>query len=371
MLKRLNIIFLLMCFFVFTLCEIDAGAIDVSANSAILVEASSKTILYAKNEDVRRPMASTTKIMTAYIALMKGRLNDVVTCSPKAVRVEGSSMYLKAGEKVTLEELLYGLMLSSGNDAANVIAEHISGSIEEFVALMNKTAKEMGLYNTSFETPSGLDGENHYTTARDFALLTIEALKNEDFAKIVKTKSITFNKENGSRTLVNHNRLLRSYEYAVGVKTGFTKKAGRCLVSAAEKDGVTLVAVTLDASNDWRDHKNMLDFGFSKTKNIKLTDESDVYNLRVVSSDVKSVNVSPKRDKTAVIFDNDNPQIKKIVELPRFAYAPIAAGEKVGAIRYYINGKELDSVDLVATQSAPLNVEAEKGFFERLFGWLK
>lgn len=240
---------------------------DVSAASAAVMECESGKILYEKNADTKRGMASTTKIMTAIVAFEKGKKDDVVKISAKSANIEGSSMYLKEGEKLTLENLVLGLMLVSGNDAATAIAEHIAGSEEKFAELMNEKAKEIGAENTHFTNPHGLSDENHYTTAYDLAKITAYALENPDFARIVSTKSITIEREGlGKTLLVNHNKLLKLYEDCKGVKTGFTKATGRCLVSAWEKDGAKIVCVTLNAGDDWNDHKRMRDYAFEKFK---------------------------------------------------------------------------------------------------------
>ncbi len=237
---------------------------SVSAKAAVLVEQSTGEVLWGKNETQKLPMASTTKIMTAIVALEHGTLSDLVTVSKAAAYTEGSSMYLHVGEQLSLESLLYGLMLNSGNDAAIAIAEHISGSVPAFAALMNQTAKKIGAKNTSFQNPNGLDAEGHYTTAYDLALITRYGMEKEQFREIVKAKTKTVDldgKPNG-RVLSNHNKMLKFYPGCDGVKTGFTKKSGRCLVSSATRDGMQLIAVTLHAPDDWQDHTNLLNYGF-------------------------------------------------------------------------------------------------------------
>jgi D-alanyl-D-alanine carboxypeptidase (penicillin-binding protein 5/6) len=238
----------------------------VSAEAAILMDVASGRVLYEKNSQTSLRIASITKIMTAIVAIELGNLDDLVTVSRNAYGVEGSSIYLRQGEKVTLENLLYGLMLRSGNDAAVAIAEHIGGSTEGFVFLMNQKAEELGMRQTVFSNPHGLDThEEHYASAYDMALLTAYAMKNDTFATIVGTrkKNVAFEGEDWQRTWYNKNRLLTMYPYANGVKTGFTKRARRTLVSSAEKDGHLLVAVTLNAPDDWNDHMRMFEYGFN------------------------------------------------------------------------------------------------------------
>jgi len=237
-----------------------AGAIgSVSARSAILMDQDSGRILYEKNANEVSRIASITKIMTAILAIESGKLESKVTISDKAVRTEGSSIYLKPGDKVKLEDLVYGLMLRSGNDAANAIAESVGGSIEGFVFLMNQKAKEIGMNNTHFANPNGLDSRkmDHFSTAYDMALLTRYAMQNKTYQKIAGTKSYK-----GWR---NKNRLLtEKYKYCTGGKTGFTKLAKRTLVTTASKNGENLIVVTLNAPDDWNDHISMFEYGFKK-----------------------------------------------------------------------------------------------------------
>ena len=238
----------------------------ISAKSAALYCPETKSFLYEKNADVRLPMASTTKIMTALLALERGDLSSTVTVPKEAVGVEGSSLYLEEGDELTLSDLLYSVLLRSANDASVAVAIAVSGDAESFTVLMNERASELGLTDTHFDNPHGLDSETHYTTARDLALLSAKALENESFKAISSTYNYSFTKSSGEEiSLVNHNKLLKMLDGTVGLKTGFTKKSGRCLASAIEKDGVTLVAVTLNAPDDWRDHKTLYEYGLRVT----------------------------------------------------------------------------------------------------------
>ena len=241
-------------------CVTPADALEVSAHSAILMDGDTGQVLYEKNAQSKSLIASTTKIMTALVVLGDGDLDVVVTVPQEAVGIEGSSMYLKAGEELTVRQLLYGMMLSSGNDAAVALALHSAGSIKEFARRMNETAAALGLHDTSFANPNGLDSEGNYSTARDLARLTQAALHTPGFTEIVSAKTCQF----GEHYLVNHNKLLWQYDGALGVKTGYTKKAGRILVGAAERNGRKLISVTINAPDDWQDHKRMLDFGFAQ-----------------------------------------------------------------------------------------------------------
>lgn len=246
--------FLLLC-----ISPLQAFALNTSAVSAIAIDGKTGSVLYEQNADSKMLIASTTKIMTALVAIREGELNDTVAVSRKAAYTEGSSMYLKEGEELTLETLLYGLMLCSGNDAAEAIAEHIAGSAEAFADMMNQTAKELGMHSTSFANPHGLDHEDHYSTARDMAVLAAAAMENPVFRRIVSTKKAVI----AGRTMVNHNKLLASVDGCIGLKTGYTRAAGRTLVSCAERNGNRVIVVTLQDGNDWEDHKALFDHSFS------------------------------------------------------------------------------------------------------------
>ena len=224
------------------------------------MDADSGRVLYERNADRKMLIASTTKILTALVAIEEGDLHDSVKVSREAAYTEGSAMYLTEGETLTLETLLYGVLLCSGNDAAVAVAQHVGGSVKGFVALMNEKARELGMEDTSFANPSGLDDDGHYSTARDMARLAVYAAGNHTFARLCSTRSVTV----GGRTMTNHNRLLRTVPGCIGMKTGYTRAAGRTLVSAAERDGRRLVAVTLQDGNDWADHAALYDWGFAQ-----------------------------------------------------------------------------------------------------------
>ena len=250
---------------------------DISAKSACLLEAQSERIIYSKSANLRLPMASTTKIMTAILAIESAIPLDKVIFVPKeAVGVEGSSLYLEYGEQITLEALLYGLLLCSANDASIVIAITVCGSVEAFVEKMNEKAQEIGLSDTSFKNPHGLFDDGHYTSAKDLALLMSYCIKNDIFLKISGTQKRIFPKgDDKTRVMINHNKLLNQDERVISGKTGYTQKSGRCLVSVAQKDDMTLICVTLNAPDDWNDHKKLYDFGFSSYKRIN-TDAFDI-----------------------------------------------------------------------------------------------
>ncbi len=325
---------------------------SVSAASAILIDAGSGLVLFEKDAQVRRPMASTTKIMTALLAIEEIELSKPVTVPKEAVGVEGSSVYLYENERLTMEELLYAMMLESANDAATAIAIETAGSIEAFAERMNRRAASLGLADTSFENPHGLDGESHYTTASDLARLTAAALENPTFRQIVSTyrKVIPMQNGEGSRLLLNHNRLLRSYDGAVGVKTGFTRRSGRCLVTAAERDGVLLIAVTLNAPDDWNDHRRMLDYGFSRVERIELIGEEGLSGLAaVVGGEAEAVPYSAEGPLSVDLIRQEH-RFSTVIEMANFYYAPIEAGETLGRIVFYDGDVEIASAALRAAE---------------------
>lgn len=272
--------FLLISLIVLSTYALSAETISppsVSASSAIVMDIKTKEVLYEKNAHEIRNIASITKIMTAIVALEHGNLDDEVIISNEASRKIGSSIYTREGQKYTLEDLLYGLMLRSGNDAATAIAEHIANSEKGFAYLMNEKANWIGMNNSSFQNAHGLDEENHHSTAYDMALLTAYAMStNEDFRKIFGTKK--YLSENVNYYWFNKNKLLMTNDYCIGGKTGFTKSAGRTLVTVAEHEGREIVVVTLNASNDWNDHSVLYQYGFEKLKEIEHA-EDELLNI--------------------------------------------------------------------------------------------
>jgi D-alanyl-D-alanine carboxypeptidase len=260
---------------------------------------------------------------------------------------------------------LYALLLSSANDAATAIAISVGGDVDGFADMMNDTAKRLGLEDSHFMNPHGLDDDDHYTTAKDLARLTAYALKLPKFREIVSTykKSISFNNKEGGRLLVNHNKLLNSYPNTIGVKTGFTKKSGRCLVSAAERNGTTLIAVTLNAPDDWSDHRTMLDFGFSNYESVELGDFS--FELPVISGMKESV-VCVTDQKFSVLLSKDHSPVEYRLEVYPFVYAPVSAGEKLGRIVYFCDGEEIGTLDITASERIDILVQ-KYTIWNRLF----
>ncbi len=333
----------------------------LSARSAVLMDAASGRLLYEKNGFERLPMASTTKIMTAVLAIENCSMADVVTVSPVASGVEGSSIWLAAGEQLTVEQLLYGLMLNSGNDAAVALAEHTAGSVDAFVALMNAQAKELGMYNTGFETPNGLDGDGHYTTAYDMAVLARHAMTLPKFREIAgtKQKNIPWSGHEWDRSLKNHNKLLWQYEGCTGVKTGFTKKAGRCLVSSALRDGRELVAVTLNAPDDWQDHARLLDYGFGDYETAALTKAGQLWET--VTLDSSELGLVCAGDFVTSLTGAELWAVEYRTEAGDMTL-PIKKGQKLARLYMFCEGEFLGGVDLLADR----DIEEEEGFLDNL-----
>ena len=349
----------------------------ISAKACVLMLADTREVLYAENENEQLSMASTTKIMTSLLALESGLWEQQIKVTSDLVAAEGTSIGLLPDDLISVRTLISGMLLESGNDAANVTAYAVAGGQAQFLELMNQKAAEIGMKNTHFDSVSGLDTDSHYSTAYDMALLTAYALENPKFRSICSEKSerVYYGNPPYARTLYNHNRLLSSYEGAIGVKTGFTKKSGRCLVSAAERDGVTLIAVTLNAPDDWNDHKKLLDYGFSV---VKLCDASALQgdlSVKVVGGDAKTVTATTAyAPRFPAAGDTANVQAQAY--LKHFLYAPVEKGETVGSVCYTYNGKVVAQVPLVSTQSVGAvtmeNTESPKqSLFHRIWSFFK
>ena len=340
-------------------------ATDVSAKGAILIEADSGEIVYEKNIAQKMPMASTTKIMTAILVIEGGNLNKSVKIPKEATMIEGSSIYLKEGEVFTIKELLYALLLESANDSAVALAIDFAGGVDEFTALMNKKSGELGLFSTHFENPHGLDGDEHYTTPKDLAFLTKYAMKNPVFSEIVATKKATIGKGESVRYLVNHNKLLRLYEGTSGVKTGFTKKSGRCLVSSCERNGVRLICVSLNAPNDWNDHQRLYDLGFSKYESVNLADAYDYLLEFEISGGESPLIYVTNPTSLSVTLPKENKSITARVVKKESLSARIKEGETVGKIIFYNNEEEIAFLPLVSVGT--VNKLNKKSFLKGLF----
>ena len=326
--------------------------IGTSAKAAVVINADTCRAIYSQNQNERLPMASTTKIMTALLLCENADLEQTITVTKQMVTVEGSSMGLLAGDTVSYHDLLYGLLLASGNDAANTVAISLCGSVTAFADKMNEKAQQLGLKDTHFVTPSGLDAEGHYTTAYDLACLAAYALQNEDFLAACSSQNATLNYGNPpyKRTIKNHNKLLGSYDGVIGVKTGFTKKSGRCLVSAAHRDGKTVVAVTLNDPNDWQDHKALLDFGLSQLEYKALPNPLTKNKISVVGSKIDSAKISAHIPSVS-LTKNEWQNLKYDILLPQFIYAPNGNNQPIGQIKYTLDGKPLYSADIVLAEN--------------------
>ena len=354
------LIVIALVFAIFTI-YISSANTDISARAAALYVPETDTFIYNKNENERLAMASTTKIMTALIALESLDKEKPIEISDEAVGIEGSSLYLEKGEILTAESLIYGLMLGSANDAAVALAIEISGSTEEFACLMNERARDFGLYDTNFKNPHGLDDKEHYTTAHDLAKIAAAALENEDFKNISASYKKTIESSERARLVVNHNKLLKAYDGCIGVKTGYTKKSGRSLVSAAERDGLTLIAVTIDAPNDWQDHTRLLDFGFSLLEKKMLAQAGEYsFNLPVIDGDKEFVSASNK-ESLFKIFNKEDTDFEFKIKLNRYFAAPIFKGEKLGEVIFIKDGKELARLPITA--DFDVNKTKKKGFY--------
>lgn len=347
LLKKLCLFFALLFAFPFTVY----GA-QCSAASAVVIDMYTGEILYENNINEQRSMASTTKIMTAYIACESGRLNETVVINDVMVNTIGTSLGLRTGDKITLYDLVVGMLLSSGNDAANATAIFLGGSLEAFAAMMNETAAKIGMWNTLFVTPSGLDEGNHHSTAYDMALLTAAALHNETFAKICAEKSMEVMINGQKQTIYNHNKLLSFMDDCIGVKTGYTEKAGRCLVSAVKRNGHTLVCVTLNDINDWNDHISLYDECFGKFT--KMTVADNVY-ISIVGGKDNQVKSSYQSNVTVLFKDYVNVEI---YHFP-FLYAPVKKGDEIGRAIIKYKEKEIASVPITADADVEYYVEQQ------------
>lgn len=337
----------------------------ITAKSAIVMDAATGKVLYAKDAEAKRYPASTTKMMTLIVALENGNLDDVIEASEKASKTEGSSLWLEHGEKLTLRDLLYGVMLVSGNDATVAVAEHIAGSVDAYAKLMTKKAHEIGAVHTSFTNSSGLPDPNHYSTAHDLAMIAAYGYKNPLFEEFVSTKSkiIPWAMNDFGRELFNENRMLWLYEGGNGVKTGYTDAAGRCLVSGAKREGVQLVAVVLDSEFMWNDSIALLDYSFKQIKAVKLYNAESVVKNVLVDSGVKStVDIAVKEDVVIPMVEEDKQNFVTVVDIPERINAGFAKGDKLGTLRVMYHDKEVAATDLIATHSVE-----KKSFFQAVY----
>ena len=342
---------------------------NLTARSAVVLDAATGLVIYQRDMDTRRYPASTTKIMTLIVALEQGNLEDTVTVSRNAAGMEGSTLWLEPGDRVPLRELLCGMMMASGNDATIAVAEHIAGSVSAFAKLMNDKAREIGAKDTHFVNPNGLPNENHYTTAHDMALIAAYGYRLPEFEEIVSTREITFPwVKDDTHRLRNENQMLWLYEGGNGVKTGYTDAAGRCLVSGAKDDGLQLVAVVLDSVYMWNDSIALLDYGFEQVEPERIFRKGQVVGSVSVGllegelevKAAKDLSVAQLKQGTKVKYDQK-------LEVPETLTAPIKEGEKVGRLVILQDGRELGAVDVLAAKSVR---PEEQGFLARLMAWL-
>ncbi len=335
----------------------------MSARKAILLDAATGRVLYEKDADSTSLIASTTKIMTALVVCEQCNVLDRVRIPKEAVGIEGSSMYLKEGEVLSIQELLYGLMLHSGNDAAVALAIYCGGTVEGFAELMNDKARALGLKNTHFENPNGLDSPGHYSTARDLAVLAAYAMNNPIFAKTVSAKTVTL----GERSLRNHNKLLWRLEGADGVKTGYTKAAGRILVSSAVRQGRRLVAVTINDGNDWKDHEDLHNEGFGRyTVQTLITRGQPLGTLQIMGGECKTVNVLAARDFSYAVAENEQPYV--LLSKPDFVFAPVVSGQPAATAYVFIGSQPVGKLPVLYETTVEQSVPEKKPFWRRLFG---
>ena len=338
---------------------------EISAASAVLMDADSGRVLYSRCADEPRLIASITKLMTALTALESGHdLSERVTIRPEWTGIEGSSLYLKAGEELSFETLLYGLLLRSGNDAAHAVAGYCTGDIDSFVASMNEKAQTIGMENSHFANPSGLNADDHYSTARDMAKLARVCLQNDTLRKIVSTRTITLE----NRIFTNHNKLLWQYEGCIGMKTGYTDRAGRTLVSAAERDGMTLICVTLNAPNDWNDHKALFDYGFDTYERRCLVKKGEfLCRIPIQGSLVPFSAVRSQEDIYAALTATEKP-VLSLSLLNECPFAPLEVDTKLGEAVFLLDGCPLAQTELRTDHPISSNIAPEPTGIFQLFG---
>ncbi|RBP45583.1 D-alanyl-D-alanine carboxypeptidase family protein [Garciella nitratireducens] len=359
--------FIFIFIFILSIQITSASNLNISCESAIVIEQNTGRILYSKNIDRKRAMASTTKIMTAIVAIENGHLDDIITISQNAAEIEGSSIYLEANEHLTLEELLYGLMLRSGNDAAYAIAEYIGGgNVEKFINMMNRKAEEIGANNTHFMNPHGLHDKQHYTTAHDLAKITAYAMKNETFKKIISTKNKTISWENHewNRSLTNKNKMLWNYQGGNGVKTGYTTDAGKCFVSSAFRNNIQLIAVVLKSNDIWKDATALLDYGFDHYKPYKVISKEDyLKSISVIEGTKDRIRTYSKKDVIIPIRKEEKDKIQVKIVLPEEIQAPVMREQIVGKLEVYVNNEKIDSTDIYVKDS--IQKKSVQNMFEK------
>ena len=340
----------------------------LTARSAIVMDAVTGTVLYERDIDARRYPASTTKMMTLIVALEHGKLDDIVTVSKNAEGVEGSTLWLVQGDKIPLGELLAGMMMHSGNDATVAVAEHIAGSVPAFVQMMNEKAGEIGAYNTHFVNPNGLPDDNHYTTAFDLAKIAAYGYSIPHFEEIVSRQEATYEwVKDPSKQLRNENQMLWLYRGGNGVKTGYTEAAGRCLVSAARRDGMQLVAVVLDSYYMWNDSIALLDYGFQNARPKTLVKKGEVVaKVKVADGRQDELELTAAESMIAAEKVGENGKVEKKIEVPDEVAAPVKKGDVVGKVVCYYDGKRQGAINLLAANDVEYY-----SFWDNVWNWLR
>ncbi len=359
--KKIVIIGLMVIF----LIPFSVSAIETSARSAILMDTDSNRIMYAKNIDEVRSVASISKIMTGILACESGKLDDTIVIGDEILDAYGSAIYIKVGEEIKLRDLVYGLMLRSGNDAALAIAKYVGGDVDNFVKLMNEKAKKIGMKNTTFNNPSGLDENGgNLSTAYDMAILMSYAVKNVEFKTIVGTKKHSVKTNMNVYSWTNKNKLLGSYKYATGGKTGYTEIAKRTLVTTASKDNLNLVVVTLNDGNDFSDHKSLHEYGFNTydSYNILQKGNINIYDDNYYKRGELYIN----NGYSYPLLDKEKEMIKLKFEIER--KDDVQNGDKVGVVKVYFADKELYKDDVYFGE---IKSSKKLGFFESIWKWIK
>ncbi|KAB3527360.1 D-alanyl-D-alanine carboxypeptidase family protein [Alkaliphilus serpentinus] len=322
--------------------------ISVSGRAAIVMDVATGRVLYEKNIHDKMPMASTTKIMTALLAIENTDLDHTVKVTPEAVGIEGSSIYLQYNEEIKMKDLLYGLMLRSGNDAAAAIAIELGESIEGFSKLMNKRAEDLGAKNTNFVNPHGLHHENHYTTAHDLSLITRAALKEQVFKEIVSTRYYLADRDT-YKHFANKNRLLSMCEGGDGVKTGYTRRSGRCLVASASRDNMQLIAVTLNDPNWFNTTKDLLDKSFEEYHGHIAFEKGELVEvIPVFEGKVGEVQLVSSKEVVIPLLEGEEENLRTIVDVPNYIEAPVLKGTKIGKLYTYLDDQLLAEADIIA-----------------------
>lgn len=373
--KRFSALFF--CFILLFNIAVLAEEPKVNAISAVIVDGDTGRILWGKNENKPMAMASTTKIMTALVALENCDITKETTVSKNATLASPVKMHLAVGEKLTIEQLLYAMMLQSYNDSAVAVAEAVGGSVEKFCTMMNEKAKEIGCSDTVFETPNGLDKGNHHSTAEDMSKIGVYALKNQNLMKIMNTRDYTFKSSKTTYSFVNKDRLLSEYEGAIGMKTGFTGKAGHCFVGAANRGDVTLVSVVLASgwgtagkSRKWIDTKALLNYGFNNYKKYSIINGSEKMNISIDKAEKEIAELKYKDSVDLLLSENEKANLKIENELPQNITAPINYGDSVGIGKIYTGNTLLKTVKIISAENIE-KIGVEYNIKKLINQWLK